>query len=76
MASDRVLTAGAALAGATHGSAARAPARDAPQASHNQFLTRAVLYARVSTEKQEREEPVASQADQLYQTVEVERMRI
>ena len=31
-------------------------------------LTRAALYARVSTEKQEREETVASQVDQLYQT--------
>jgi site-specific DNA recombinase len=68
MASDRVITTGAAMPASAYGAAAGAPARDVPQASHNQFLTRAALYARVSTEKQEREETVASQVDQLYQT--------
>src|ERR1043165_5601060 len=68
MASDRVITTGAAMPASAYGAAAGAPIRDAPQASHNQFLTRAALYARVSTEKQEREETVASQVDQLYQT--------
>ena len=50
MASDRALTTGTELAGATHSSAARAPARDATQASHNQFLTRAALDGETRTE--------------------------
>jgi Resolvase, N terminal domain len=68
MASDRTITTGAATSASAHGATSSAPARGAPPASHNQCLKRAALYARVSTEKQEREETVASQVDQLYQT--------
>ena len=51
-------------------SASSAPARDASQASGERALKRAALYARVSTDKQEREETVASQVDLLQQTAE------
>jgi DNA invertase Pin-like site-specific DNA recombinase len=68
MASDRTITTGAATSASAHGATSSAPARGAPPASHSQCLKRAALYARVSTEKQEREETVASQVDQLYQT--------
>ena len=44
----------------------KAAAPPAPAASQR-VLKRAALYARVSTEKQEREETVASQVDLLYQ---------
>jgi len=43
------------------------PAAPSAPAASQQGLKRAALYARVSTEKQEREETVASQVDLLYQ---------
>jgi site-specific DNA recombinase len=68
MASYRGVTTGAAASASAHGPASRAPARDATQASGGRFLKRAALYARVSTDKQEREETVASQVALLQQT--------
>jgi predicted site-specific integrase-resolvase len=68
MASDRAVTTGATAPAAAYGPASGAPARDATQASGGRCLKRAALYARVSTEKQEREETIASQVDVLYQT--------
>ena len=68
MASYRGVTTGAAASASGHGPASSAPARDATQASGGRFLKRAALYARVSTDKQEREETVASQVDLLQQT--------
>jgi hypothetical protein len=50
------LTTGIVLAGATHSSAARTPARDAAQASHNQCLTRLALGGETGTEG-DRSEP-------------------
>jgi hypothetical protein len=70
MASDRAVTTGAAALAAADGPASSASARDATQASGGKCLKGAALYARVSTEKQEREETVASQVDLLYQTAE------
>ena len=69
MASYRDSTTGATTATA-QGLASGAPARDTPQASGGRGRTRAALYARVSTDKQEREETVASQVDLLQQTAE------
>jgi len=43
------------------------PAAPSAPAAGQQGLKRAALYARVSTEKQERDETVASQVDLLYQ---------
>jgi site-specific DNA recombinase len=68
MASDRAVTPGAPATAAAQGFASHAPTRDAPQASGGRFLKRAALYARVSTDKQEREDTVASQVDLLHQT--------
>jgi len=68
MASHRAFTAGATTTSAAQSPGARASARDTTQASGGRALTRAALYARVSTEKQEREETVASQVDLLQQT--------
>ncbi len=68
MASHRAFTAGATTISAAQSPGARASARDTTQASGGRALTRAALYARVSTEKQEREETVASQVDLLQQT--------
>ena len=68
MASHRAFTAGATTTPAAQSPGARASAGDATQASGGRSLTRAALYARVSTEKQEREETVASQVDLLQQT--------
>jgi predicted site-specific integrase-resolvase len=70
MASNRAFTAGATTTPAAHSPGARASARDATQASSGRSLTRTALYARVSTDKQEREETVASQVDLLRQTAE------
>jgi hypothetical protein len=60
MASDQAATTRATSTPAAHGPAARA--------SGGRGLKRAALYARVSTDKQEREETVVSQVDLLYQT--------
>ncbi len=68
MASHRAFTAGATTTSAAQSPGARASARDTTQASGGRALTRAALYARVSTEKQEREETVVSQVDLLQQT--------
>ena len=70
MASDRVFTTGATATAAAQGLAASVPTRDTIQASGRRGLKRAALYARVSTDKQEREETVASQVDLLRQTAE------
>jgi site-specific DNA recombinase len=69
MASYRSITQGATTATAP-GPASSPSARHTPQASSRRGLTRAALYARVSTDKQEREETVASQVDLLRQTAE------
>ena len=70
MASYRGVTTGAAAPASTHGPAFSTPAGDATQASGGRGLKRAALYARVSTDKQEREETVASQVDLLHQSAE------
>jgi site-specific DNA recombinase len=70
MASHRAFTAGATTIPAAESSGTRASARDAPPASAGRGLTRAALYARVSTDKQEREETIASQVDLLQQTAQ------
>jgi site-specific DNA recombinase len=68
MASHRAVTAGATTPPAAHSLGGRVPTHDTPQASRGRLLSRAALYARVSTEKQEREDTVASQVDLLQQT--------
>jgi predicted site-specific integrase-resolvase len=69
MASYRDVTTGTTAPTAAHASTASVPTRDASsQASGEGLLKRAALYARVSTDKQEREETVASQVDLLQQT--------
>src|SRR5215831_1023360 len=67
MASYRGITKGATTAPA-QGLASSPSARNTSQVSGGRGLTRAALYARVSTDKQEREETVASQVDLLRQT--------
>jgi predicted site-specific integrase-resolvase len=67
MASYRDITKGATTA-TVQGPASSTPARNTLQVSGGRGLTRAALYARVSTDKQEREETVASQVDLLRQT--------
>ena len=68
MARHRTVTPGTTATAAASSPASGAPPRDAPQTSGGWGLKRAALYARVSTEKQEREETVASQVDLLQQT--------
>jgi predicted site-specific integrase-resolvase len=68
MASERAVTTGAPATAATQGFASQAPTRDATQAAGGSSLKRAALYARVSTDKQEREETVVSQVELLHQT--------
>jgi site-specific DNA recombinase len=68
MASHRAVTTRAPATAAAQGFAAQAPTHHAAQASGGRGLKRAALYARVSTDKQEREETVASQVDLLRQT--------
>jgi site-specific DNA recombinase len=68
MASDRAFTTGVPATAAAQGFASHAPTRDAMQASGGRLLKRAALDARVSTDKQEREETVASQVELLHQT--------
>jgi site-specific DNA recombinase len=70
MASHRAFTAGATTTPAAQSPGTRASARDATPASRERGLTRAALYARVSTDKQEREETIASQVDLLQQTAQ------
>jgi predicted site-specific integrase-resolvase len=64
MASHRTVAAHTAIS-TTHRRTA-SPIAPASTASGQASLKRAALYARVSTEKQEREETVASQVDLLY----------
>src|SRR5262252_3737827 len=68
MASHRAFTTGATSPTAAPHTGERASAHDTSQASGGRGLIRAALYARVSTDKQEREETVASQVDLLQQT--------
>jgi len=70
MASHRAVTTRAPATAATQGFASQAPTRGATQVSGTRFLKRAAVYARVSTDKQEREETVASQLDLLRQIAE------
>ena len=70
MASHRAFTAGATTTPAAQSPSTRTSARDATPALGGRGLTRAALYARVSTDKQEREETVASQVDLLQQTAQ------
>jgi site-specific DNA recombinase len=70
MASHRSIETGTAATATSHGPALALPARAAASPAGGSLLKRAALYARVSTEKQEREETVASQVDLLYQTAE------
>jgi site-specific DNA recombinase len=68
MASHRAVTTSATTSTTTYSPVSRASAHDAIPAAGERGLTRAALYARVSTDKQEREETVASQVDLLQQT--------
>jgi site-specific DNA recombinase len=76
MARHRAFTTGATSPPAVHHPGCRVSAHDTPQASDERGLTRAALYARVSTDKQEREETVASQVDLLQQTAEARRYEV
>jgi hypothetical protein len=66
MASHRAIETSTAATAADYGHERAAPARDAAYTTSGALLKRAALYARVSTEKQEREDTVASQVDLLY----------
>jgi predicted site-specific integrase-resolvase len=67
MASDRAITTGTAASTAVNSPELGPRARDAARTAGERLLKRAALYARVSPEKQEREETIASQVDLLYQ---------
>jgi hypothetical protein len=60
MAGNQSITTGTTAPAAAQSPASSVPARDARQESSGGLLSRAALYARVSTDKQEREETVAS----------------
>ncbi len=64
------MTTGTAAPTAVNGPELGSPARDAAHTAGERLLQRAALYARVSTDKQEREETVASQGDLLLKTAE------
>jgi site-specific DNA recombinase len=66
MASHRTPTAHAAVSATCPSAPSTSPAAPPHPAAGEASLTRAALYARVSTEKQEREETIASQVDLLY----------
>src|SRR5262245_37613209 len=68
VASARAFTTDTATTAPANDSVSRALAHTAPRASHHGLLKRAALHARVSTERQEREETVASWVDLLIQT--------
>src|SRR5512145_653997 len=68
MARHRTVTPGTTATAIVYSPASSAPPRDAPQTTGGWGLKRAALYARVSPEKQEREETVASQVELLQQT--------
>jgi site-specific DNA recombinase len=67
MASHRAVTTGATATPSGRCPASSAPTRDTTAAAGGRDLKRAALYARVSTDKQEREDTVASQVDLLHQ---------
>jgi site-specific DNA recombinase len=66
MASHRTATAHAAISTPHSRTTSPVPATPTRKAAGQASLKRAALYARVSTEKQEREDTVASQVDLLY----------
>jgi hypothetical protein len=68
MASHRAVMAGATAPRSAHHPTSSAPTRDATAAAGGRCLKRAALSARVSTDKQEREETVASQVELLHET--------
>jgi site-specific DNA recombinase len=70
MAGHQSLTTGTTAPAAAQSPASYVTAGDAREESGGGLLKRAALYARVSTDKQEREEPVASQVDLLQQAAE------
>src|SRR5687767_919367 len=67
MASHRTPAAHAAISATRSRATRKPPAAPESPAAGETSLTRAALYARVSTEKQEREDTVASQVELLYQ---------
>jgi hypothetical protein len=67
MASPRAVTTGATATPSAHYPASSAPTRDATAAG-GKCLKRAALYARVSTDTQERAATVASQGELRHQT--------
>jgi site-specific DNA recombinase len=71
MASHRTPAAHAAVSATCPSAPSTSPAAPPHPAAGEASLTRAALYARVSTEKQEREETVASQVDLLYKAAAV-----
>jgi site-specific DNA recombinase len=72
MASHRAITTGTAAPTAVNGPELGSRAREEAHPAGERLLKRAALYARVSTEKQEREETIASQVDLLYHTAAVQ----
>jgi hypothetical protein len=66
MTSHRITPAYSTVPAASPNPARTPPAAPPAPAASQRVLKRAALYARVSTEKQEREETVASQVDLLY----------
>lgn len=68
LASHRAVTTDTAVPTAANGPELGPRVRDEAHTAGERLLKRAALDARVSTEKQEREETVASQVDLLYQT--------
>lgn len=70
MAGHQRLTTGTTARAAEQSPASCVTARDAREESGGGLLRRAALYARVSTDQQEREETVASQVDLLQQAAE------
>jgi predicted site-specific integrase-resolvase len=62
------MTTGTAAPTAVNGPKLGSRARDEAHPAGERLLKRAALYARVSTEKQEREATIASQVDLRYQT--------
>jgi predicted site-specific integrase-resolvase len=67
MAGNQSITTGTTAPAAAQSPASCVTARDAREESGRGLLRRAALYARVSTDKQEREETVASQVDLLQE---------
>jgi site-specific DNA recombinase len=68
MASHRAVTTGETATTSAHRPASTTSPHDTTAAAGGRGLKRAALYARVSTDKQEREDTVASQVELLHQT--------